>query len=358
MVQKMGGVVIYIDREKKLDGQWAATIGVDMKDAKLVPYPRKDPDKWHRWERPYIEGILEDTMHVVRQAKEIAPEVPMLIVYESINTIPGKEEWLAGYEDRTLGVKARVYSSLLDDVVDALDESPVAMVAVSQHRSRIPRGVSRVETEKISGGAAVKHASVLVLDMWRAGVVEEVDQPVAQEVGVYVEKNQIGVPFRKSKFRIRFNLGIDSLQSILDRGLELGVCQIPGAKAINLEPEKDEEDVIDDDDGLDNHKKAVKRKGAGWIEFHDRHGVIHKCQGVWGRSGLLALEQRQNGVVQSICEQLAEAQGWSVYNPISKELVVPSSKDARKEERKEQNGQTDRDRGKGRGGKSGRTVEP
>jgi hypothetical protein len=102
----------------------------------------------------------------------------------------------------------------------------------------------------------------------------------------------------------------------LSRALELGIVSVAKAKERKKRKQAD---------GYEPFVEPIRKKSdetkekssTPVIEICDQHGVSWQCRGVWGRGGLLSLERQTPGLIQHLCDQIAQKDGWPIYNPLS-----------------------------------------
>jgi len=215
--QKRGGLCVYIDAEHKLDPDYAERIGVDIARLLLV-----QPD--------YVEKMfpmVEKAVAIAKKYREQGEPFPILFVLDSINALPTKEEFEAGWEDHHVAPDARAYSSKLKKLMPILKREDVALVFVSQVREKV--GVMFGSKERTGGGNAPKFYSSLILETTRTGAVKDGDREIGNLTNVRCSKNQIAPPFKHAEFKLVWGRGIDYEDSLLQEALRAGVVEKAGA---------------------------------------------------------------------------------------------------------------------------------
>lgn len=222
--QRRGGIVLYIDAERKLDFDWAARNGVNVDDL-IMSYPKT------------IEASFEVSE---KAALKTDPSIPLLIVYDSLNAGVTKEERESAYGAKLYAPQQRVLSQALGRMCDHIESSGTTFLMISQLRAKMDASVT------IAGGNAVRFYSVLIVtfdnvtkipaggksmaQLRKESPDKRIDVPiVATECTIRPIKNQIGGPFAESKMRVDFNTGIDRVWATHFRAQQLNVIEQAGS---------------------------------------------------------------------------------------------------------------------------------
>ncbi len=216
--QRLGGVVIYIDKEYKLDPDYASRLGVDIGHM-IISQPS------------YLEKAYKTFNAIIDWAVKIREEqnkrIPILIVLDSMNAAITKEEFDGDWEDRHYAPQAGVHSRLLPKLMPKISKEDIAMVWISQIRQKI--GIQFGNPNDISGGKSPKFYSSLIVKMDRKKALIKDGVKIGNEVEVQCTKNQIAPPFRKAMCNIIFGIGIDKNGSILDQAVKDGIILQEGS---------------------------------------------------------------------------------------------------------------------------------
>jgi len=216
-VQAMGGIAVYMDKEYKLDPEYASSLGVDT--SKLII---SQPD--------YLEQIFKLMDSVVKRAAAIREKhnrrVPILVVLDSMNSCITKEMFEAEYGKREMAGVARVMSGNLPKLMPLVFKEDVALVFISQVRLKM--NVMFGDDEEMAGGKAPKHCASLILHVKRLGAEREGEIKVGNKVRVEAKKNQIAPPFRRAEASIRYGKGFDKEAALLSRGVALELISKEG----------------------------------------------------------------------------------------------------------------------------------
>lgn len=214
-VQAMGGIAAMIDREHKLDVDYAYKLGFDVERA-ILSHAQTQEDGLK-----FIEGAIAIARAV--RLKKKAP-VPMVIALDSINALVPKA-WLETEPgtDQRVGLNAAMWSRALPRINEMIAREHVALILISQVRKKI--GVLFGPDEDIAGGNAVKFYASLILETYRAGTLKSGDEPIGSVTRFKTTKNSIAAPFRSGESEIRFGLGFDHDAALFDRAYDLGVIE-------------------------------------------------------------------------------------------------------------------------------------
>lgn len=213
--QARGGIAVYIDKEHKMDPDYAAKLGVDV--SRLVMPPCST-----------LESVIEIIKGTLRRAKEIRKKsklaVPIVIVVDSLNACRAFETLETKTGKKRYPAEARIWSEELPSIVEALESEHVALVFVSQVRKKM--NVKFGSDEEMAGGNAPKFYASLIVYVTRVGTEKDGE---ATKVGSAIEteckKNQIGPPFKKARFAIYWNRGIDYEHSLVLQLEEMGLVK-------------------------------------------------------------------------------------------------------------------------------------
>ena len=211
-VQKAGGTAAFIDAEHALDPNYAAKLGVDIKQLII-----SQPD--------YGEQALEIIDALVHSG------AVDIIVLDSVAALTPKAEIEGSMGDSHMGLQARLMSQALRKVTGAISKSGCILIAINQLRMKI--GVMFGNPETTTGGNALKFYASQRVDIRRREAIETGtgdDKKIMGNVTrVKVVKNKIAPPFREAELEIMYNEGISKVGEIIDLGVEKGFVGKSGA---------------------------------------------------------------------------------------------------------------------------------
>lgn len=220
--QQRGGIVVYIDKEYKLDPDYARKIGVNIERMII-----SQPDHLER-----VYELIDGAVTLAKKWREnTGVDVPVLVVLDSINACLSKAEYEGSFEAKHIATKARIHSQNLPKIIPDISKENVALLFIAQNRTSI--GKMFGDPNEIAGGQAVKYYASLILNVKPGGAVKEGGEDgekVAQKTVVTCSKNQISPPFKKARFLIRHGIGIDKLASTMEKAIALKVFTKSKAK--------------------------------------------------------------------------------------------------------------------------------
>lgn len=215
--QRLGGVAVYFDKEHKLDPDYAARLGVDL--SRLVLPKTKT-----------LEELIAQVRATIRRAREIRKKmkgqrrVPFVIVIDSLNACKAWETIQTPTGKKRYPAEARIWSEELPGIVDDLSTEDVSLVFVSQVRKKM--NVMFGNDEEIAGGNAPKFYASLIVYVRRVGTEKDGSKTkVGSAIETECKKNQISPPFRKARFAIYWNRGIDYERSLVLQLEEMGLVK-------------------------------------------------------------------------------------------------------------------------------------
>lgn len=214
--QRLGGVAVYIDKEYKLDPDYARAIGVNINQLVLA-------------QPPHLESVFATCEGVIERAAALrqgGERIPILIVLDSMNAAITKAQYEGAWEDKHMAPQARVYSELLPKLMPKVSKEDVALLWISQVRKKMVMFGDDAET---AGGNAPKFYASLLLDVRRVASDKDKDGArVANKLVVECKKNQIAPPFRKADVVIDYGHGINGEIALLTQGVADGIVEKSG----------------------------------------------------------------------------------------------------------------------------------
>lgn len=216
-VQRQGGMAVYLDQEYKLDPDYAAALGVNIKELIIS-------------QASYLERVFEVAYHTVSMVASLrekyGSQFPVLLVLDSMNSCITKAEFEGDYDQIQVASPARVFSKCLAKLIPEIHKHSVALLFVSQVRSRI--GVMYGDNEEIAGGHAPKHYASLIMHIKRIGSEKINGEKVGNKIVVECKKNQIAPPFKKTEEIIWYGKGFDNTTSLLRKAVALKLVSKEG----------------------------------------------------------------------------------------------------------------------------------
>lgn len=206
-VQKMGGIAAFVDAEHALDPDYAAKIGVNVKDMLI-----SQPDTG--------EQALEIVETLVRS------NAVDVVVVDSVAALVPQKEIEGDMGDQHMGLQARLMSQALRKLTGVVSKTKTIVIFINQIRLKI--GVFFGNPETTTGGTALKFYSSVRVEIRRAAQIKQGDKIIGNRVKVKIVKNKVAAPFKTCEFDIMYNEGISISGDILDVGVEVGVISKSG----------------------------------------------------------------------------------------------------------------------------------
>lgn len=214
--QRMGGLSVLMDTEYAYDPARSERIGVDNSSLLLL--------------RPETMEEVFETLDKIIQFREKEPDIPILVVWDSVTATPVFSEISKKdrFYDLQPGQQAKVLSTNLRKLIRSIAAQQIAFVMVNQIRENV--GVLYGPREVMPGGRAIKFYASLILKIKKTGIYHSSDdEPLGITCEVEVEKNKLAPPFRKTEININFMEGIDIPASYMDVALKLGIVERVGS---------------------------------------------------------------------------------------------------------------------------------
>jgi len=198
----------FVDAEHALDTDYAKALGVDLNRLDV-----SQPD--------YGEQGLEIARRMVESG------VYDLVVIDSVAALVPKKERDGEVGDSNMGLQARMMSQALRILTASVSKSKTCVIFLNQLREKI--GVMFGSPETTTGGNSLKFYASVRLDIRRIATNKDGDEAVSNRVKVKVVKNKVAPPFKLCEFNIKFGIGIDKFQEIIDKAVELDIVKKSGS---------------------------------------------------------------------------------------------------------------------------------
>ncbi|MFA6306561.1 MAG: recombinase RecA [Patescibacteria group bacterium] len=206
-VQKLGGIAAFIDAEHALDPEYAAKIGINVKEMLI-----SQPDTG--------EQALEILETLVRS------NAVDVVVVDSVAALVPQKEIEGDMGDSHMGLQARLMSQALRKLTGTISKTKTVVIFINQIRMKI--GVFFGNPETTTGGTALKFYSSVRIEVRRAAQIKQGDKIIGNRVKAKVVKNKVAAPFRACEFDIMYNEGISISGDLLDTGVVNNVVNKSG----------------------------------------------------------------------------------------------------------------------------------
>lgn len=203
-IQRMGGLVVYIDTENATPVEKLGDMGIDVNKRFIYA-------DTHCTEEVF--KIIEST--VTKAASLSGKNIPILVVWDSVAATSPKAELEGEYDKDTMGLQARVLSKGMRKVTGVIGHNNVTLMCLNQIRSKI--GVAFGDPTVTPGGSAIPfHASVRISLNGGSAVKDKDGNVIGIGVSATTKKNKVAPAHRRIEFEIRFGQGIDESESLFD----------------------------------------------------------------------------------------------------------------------------------------------
>jgi recombination protein RecA len=207
--QKSGLPVVYIDAECGFDAVYTRnTFGFDIEDEDTVLFSQED-----------------DGGKVYSTAEICAKNGFKLIVIDSTDALLTSAEAQADYDQAMMTQKARLNSLALAKLKGILSEYKCSLILISQERDKIG---GYVGGNTVSGGQAIKFYSSVRARVSKSEIIRidpkiKTSEAIGQTLEVNIQKNKVGMPFRKVMLSLYYNKGFVKQEEIIDLALQYGL---------------------------------------------------------------------------------------------------------------------------------------
>lgn len=204
-VQKGGGTVAWIDTEFSWDREWVAKCGLDASTV-LVAQPTTG----------------EDAFNIARELMKNS--VDLLVLDSIAGLVPtALQEQDFGYNP--IASQARMVNQALPKLFSNLRYG-TALLFINQVRSSL----GPVSLPNMPGGLAQEFFAHFLLEVRRAGWIEEQKQKIGFDIEVRVRKSKVGgQPYQSCTVPFKMEGGIDIAETLFREALALEIIKHSGA---------------------------------------------------------------------------------------------------------------------------------
>jgi recombination protein RecA len=214
--QKQGGKAAFIDAEHALDPEYAAKLGVNVKEL-LISQPDDGEQALN-----ILESLVRSNMISV-------------VVVDSVAALTPRAEIEGEMGQQTIGLQARLMSQALRKLAAIADKNQTLIIFINQLREKI--GIMWGNPETTPGGRALKFYSSVRIDVRRIAYVKKGEEIIGSRVKAKVVKNKVAPPFKFSEFDILYNEGISYESDLLNVATQAGAV-VKSGNSYSFEDQK------------------------------------------------------------------------------------------------------------------------
>lgn len=206
--QKMGGVGAFVDAEHAMDPEYAAKIGVNIKNLLI-----SQPDSG------------EQALQIVETL--VSSSSVDVIVIDSVAALTPRAEIEGEIGDQHIGRQARLMSQAMRKLASIVAKTKTIVIFLNQTRMKI--GVIFGNPETTPGGMALKFYSSVRVELRRSAQIKKGEEVIGSRIKVKIVKNKVAAPFKTTELDIYWNEGISRTADLMSTALKYEVVKKAGS---------------------------------------------------------------------------------------------------------------------------------
>jgi len=211
------GLVFYIDGEHALDLGYLEALKLNQ-ELFILDQPSS------------LEEAYDNMEKFIKETRKLSKDVPLMIIYDSVASIPPKAELEGNLETERPGLMARKISQGLRKLVSVIGKNNVCVIFINQLRERL--NVRFGSPETTPGGKSLKFYATIRLDM-RQVANKTADKSIESQVRVKNVKNKIARPFKQVDIFLRHGYGFDAIKSLWQQAIDEEIIKAIGARSFS-----------------------------------------------------------------------------------------------------------------------------